>query len=72
MKRIEGCADVEKVATGSGMVQDITVTDAGTMVEIALTTSSYPARLTVAEARHIAKALNAAAARAVKKSVPKT
>ncbi len=65
MKQIHGVAQVKKATMmNSDATQDVFVTDAGLHVALALSSSSYAARLTPEEARFIATSLNEAADRA--------
>jgi hypothetical protein len=57
VRKILGCAHVEKAAVGSGDYQNVTVEQRSHRVRLSLTANSFPADLTPAEARHIAASL---------------
>lgn len=59
LARVIKCAIVDDTRHG----QDVTVTDDGRYVRLELSTSSYPARLTVKEARYLAQRLMQSASR---------
>ncbi len=58
--------DIRKIAVSGSPLNSVTVLEAGRFVQLKLSTSSYPAEITPEEARYIAIALFAAAAKADK------
>lgn len=61
MKRILGCSGVRRAAVARGDTQDVLVThtsDGGVkLLRLSLSANSYPADLTLDEARHLGQAL---------------
>lgn len=66
IREVHGVSGAKKVAAGVGDLQSVTVTDRPDHVRLDLGACSYPADLTLEQARFIAKQLNASAARVAK------
>lgn len=64
MKKLEGVPNAHKLTmSGASDKQSVTVYDGENFIILTLSADSYPAGLSVEQARHIARALRSAASR---------